>query len=284
MPFYDVYIDLKKVGFEVGVAIPSISNEFTLNIKIGGDIQNYKYKDDISFVLNVLNICFEKGTPIENTFWKAYGELKNINIKLTKKNVKHFNLNSVIEILKTNNITIAKSSIETQRLLKKKNDKWRFFLPLDGPDSVIEAIRTMNLLKEESNNNDFDNVGWIVGKLDYTQYKSAPLLFLIKNSSIHLVLTDFLDVLIMVNGYKQVQLTETDLQTKFDGLLSIDSKNKTFSQEKADYAIELYNRLNTFTKQKKTIEKCLFEKAKIDDELVDALNIVRSFLQLDSFH
>ena len=102
MPFYDVYIDLKKVGFEVGVAIPSISNEFTLNIKTGGDIQNYKNEDDISFVLNVLNICFEKGTPIENSFWKAYGELKNINIKLTKKNVKHFNLNSVIEILKTN--------------------------------------------------------------------------------------------------------------------------------------------------------------------------------------
>jgi hypothetical protein len=280
VPFYNLISKLIELDFEVAVAIPSIANEFSLTVKINSKIQIYKDKEEISFVLNVLKICFEEAQKLtsENVFWQAFGELNDINIKITRDNVKDFDLNSVIELLKTDSIIIKENSIEMQTLLKKKDDKWRFVLPLDCPDSVIEAIRTMILLKE-SNNNTFDSVEWVVGFLGINQYNSAPLLFLIKNAAIHLVITDFVDTLILMDGERRDKLTEIDFKTKFDSLLTIDSLNQTFCKEKANYAIELYNKLNIRQIQMKNFEPFPFEKTG-DKKIIDgALNIIRSFLK-----
>jgi hypothetical protein len=110
------------------------------------------------------------------------------------------------------------------------------------------------ILLKESNNNTFD-VEWVVGFLGVNQYNSAPLLFLIKNAEIHLVITDFVDTLILLDGVKKSKLTEIDFKTKFDGLLTIDLLNQTFCNEKANYAIELYNKLNILEMQMKNFEK-----------------------------
>ena len=115
--FYDRYFDLKNVGFEVGVAIPSVSNEFSLKIKIGRTIKKFNTIDDISFVLNVLNICFEKATPNENTFWRAYCEFKKTNFKLTKENL---NLNSVINILKNAKKILPQKDTREKALFEAK--------------------------------------------------------------------------------------------------------------------------------------------------------------------
>jgi hypothetical protein len=109
-------------------------------------------------------------------------------------------------------------------------------LPLDGPDTVIEAIRTMSLLKE-SNNNTFNSVEWVVGFMGFNQYNSAPLLFLIKNAAIHLVITDFVDTLILMDGAREDKLTDIDFKAKFDALLTIDSLNQTFCRDKANYML-----------------------------------------------
>ena len=260
----------------MGVAIPCIANEFSINIKIGTKHETYRNKDEISFVLNVLNICFGNATQSEKIFWKAYGERENIDIKLTEENVTNkFNLNSVIELFKnTRGIIITANPIETLTLLRKKDGKWRFFLPLDGPDSVLEGIKMMNLLKQSSGNT-FEDFEWVVGSLDFNQYNSAPLLLLIKDSAIQLVLTDFLDVLIMTDGCNEAKLTEIDLKRQFDGLLSLDSLDQTFSQEKANYATKLHNMLSPRSKQAKGVNECPFNKLQADDKLNEALKQTR---------
>ncbi len=277
VPFYNLVSKLNELDFEVAIAIPSIANEFSLTVKINSKSQSYKDEEEIKFVINVLRICFEEASPSELVFWQAYGELKDINVKLTKDNLIDFNLNSVIKLLKTNCIIIKENPIEMQTLLEKKDDNWRFFLPLDGADTVIEAIRTMNLLKE-SNNNTFNSVEWVVGFLGVNQYNSAPLLFLIKNAAIHLVITDFVDTLILTNGVRKDKLTEIDFKIKFDGLLTIDSLNQTFCKDKANYAIDLYNKLNILEKQMQSFEKLPFRNSADKKVIDDALNNIRSFL------
>ncbi len=277
VPFYKLVSNLNELDFEVAVAIPSIANEFSLTVKINSIRQTYKDEEEIKFVINVLKICFEKASPSELVFWQAYGELKDINVKLTKDNVKDFNLNSVIKLLKTNSIIIKENPIEMQTLLKEEDDKWRFFLPLDGSDTVIEAIRTMNLLKE-SKNNTFNSVEWVVGFLGVNQYYSAPLLFLIKNAAIYLVITDFVDTLILTDGVRKNKLTEIDFKTKFNGLLTIDSLNQTFCTDKANYAVDLYNKLNIRQMKRKNFEQFPFRNS-VDDKIInDALNSIRSFV------
>jgi hypothetical protein len=275
--FYNLVSKLIELDFEVAVAIPSVANEFSLTVKINSKSQVYKNEEEISFVLNVLKICFEEASQSEIVFWQAYGELNDINIKLTKDNVKDFNLNSVIELLKTDNIIINGKIMEMQALLKKKDDKWRFFLPLDGPDSVIEAIRTMIFLKE-SNNNNFYGVEWVVGFLGVNQYNSAPLLFLIKNAEVHLVVTDFVDTLILTDGVRQDKLIEIDFNSNFKGLLSIHSLNQTFCNEKANYAIDLYKKLNMCEKKMKNFEQFPFRNRTDEKVIDDTLNNIRSFL------
>jgi hypothetical protein len=114
VPFYNLVRKLIELDFEVAVAIPSIANEFSLTLKINSKSQIYKGEGEISFVLNVLKICFEEASQSEIVFWQAYGELNDINVKLTKDNVKDFNLNSVIELLKTDYIIIKENPIEIQ--------------------------------------------------------------------------------------------------------------------------------------------------------------------------
>ena len=271
---------MNGVDFDVAVAIPSIANEFSLTIKIGSNSQIYNTEKEISFVLNVLKICFEEASLSENTFWQAYGELKGINIKLSKENVKVFNLNSVVELFKTDNVIIKENPIEMQTILERKDDKWKFFLPLDGPDTVIEAVKTMILFKE-SISIDYKSCELVVGRsFDSDHYNSAPLLFLIKNSLIHLVVTDFIDTLILIDKLKNVKLDDVNFETTFNGLLSINSLNDTICEERAKYAIDLHNKLNFIHPiNMKSFGKFPFESLTGNKNLIDAaLNNIRAFV------
>jgi hypothetical protein len=61
-----------------------------LTVKINSKSQTYKDKEEITFVINVLKISFEEASQSELVFWQAYGELKDINVKLTKDNLEDF--------------------------------------------------------------------------------------------------------------------------------------------------------------------------------------------------
>jgi hypothetical protein len=93
-PFYAISSDLKKLGFEIAVAISNVSNEFSLTFQIDTEKETYKSIEEISLVLDVLNICFKKATYIEKNFWQAFSEYKEINIF----NITLGNLTSVIDL------------------------------------------------------------------------------------------------------------------------------------------------------------------------------------------
>jgi hypothetical protein len=170
------------------------------------------------------------------------------------------------------------SPIDTLNLLKKKDNKWRFFLPLDGMDNIIEKIRLIIWF-------DLDNIEWVAGSVGLTKFNSSPLMFVIKNSEIHYVLTDHLDALIlMIIGWK----SEIDLNrnSRVNGLLSIKSLNQTFSQERADYAIKFHNVLTGKINRDFKSLTHPFKNSNIDKKLIDMTESVRSYVQtanLDKF-
>jgi hypothetical protein len=259
-PFYAISSDLKKLGFEIAVAISNVSNEFSLTFQLDAKKEIYKSVEEISFVLNVLNICFKKATDIENNFWQAYSEYKEIDLL----NITLRTLNSVINLVR--NTKQLQFTIDGTRFLDSmtaNDDRWRFFLPLDGIDSTLESIKMLMLIRDSQI--DISNIEFVVGKLGMNQYSSTPILLLIKNSKIHLVVSDYIDVMILINHSKSKKLTELDFKKQFKGLLSIESLNVTFHQENADYTIEVFNKLSKRNKKKKIlVENHPFKRSNIN--------------------
>ena len=238
------------MGFEVGIAIPdaSANKEFSLNIKTEHTKMSYIDKDEISVVLNVFKVCLNKTSGDEKIFWKAYEESRGVNFEINKENLKKIN-SLISEAKDTKKFVFQASSIDTMSLFTKTDGKWRVFFPLDGTDNIIEKIRMVLSLKDSIFN--FSNIEWVVGNYGLAGVRSTPI-FLIKNTKIHLVLTDFIDVLIFNNGWKDVdELSELKFDSMFNGLLSIKSLDQTLSQDKVDYAIQLANKLKN--KGKKNI-------------------------------
>jgi hypothetical protein len=247
-PFYAISSDLKKLGFEIAVAISNVSNEFSLTFQLDAKKEIYKSVEEISFVLNVLNICFRKATDIENNFWQAYSEYKEINLL----NITLRTLNSVINLVRnTEQLQFTIDGTRFLDLMTANDDQWRFFLPLDGIDSTLESIKMLMLIRDSQI--DISNIEFVVGKLGMNQYCSTPILLLIKNSKIHLVVSDYIDVMILINHSKSKKLTDLDFKKQFKGLLSIESLNVTFNQENADYTIEVFNKLSKRNKKKKIL-------------------------------
>ena len=90
------------------------------------------------------------------------------------------------------------------------DDQWRFFLPLDGIDSTLESMKMLMLISDSQI--DISNIEFVVGKLGMNQYSTTPILLLIKNSKIHLVVSDYIDVMILINHSKSKKLTDLDFK------------------------------------------------------------------------
>ena len=58
-------------------------------------------------------------------------------------------------------------------LMKTNDDRWRFFLPLDCMDSIVEAIKMMKLIRDSEV--DISNIDFFVGNLGLNQYSSSPV-------------------------------------------------------------------------------------------------------------
>jgi hypothetical protein len=246
-PFYAISSDLKKLGFEIAVAISNVSNEFSLTFQLDAKKEIYKSVEEISLVLDVLNICFKKATYIEKNFWQAFSEYKEINIF----NITLGTLTSVIDLSRNTKQLRFTEGEKFQALMMANDDRWRFFLPLDGIDSTLESIKMLMLIKDSQI--DISNIEFVVGRLGMNQYCSIPILFLIKNSKIHLVISDYIDVMILINHSNSQRLTDLDFKKQFKGLLSIESLNVTFNQENANYTIEVFNKLSKEKKKKKIL-------------------------------
>jgi hypothetical protein len=171
------------------------SKKFKLIIKSSGkQLKKEKY-DQILSAIKLLKICLGIVSYSERIFWKAYGEIKGIDISINKHN--STDLNKILSIMEEANGIQVRDGTSMRCALEIKDHTTRFFLPLDGLNTVKESIRIMLCLK---NSELFSGVEWWVGSLGLHEFKSAPFLFVIKNKEIKLVLTDFLDVCILRNG------------------------------------------------------------------------------------
>jgi hypothetical protein len=276
LELYKLTADLKKIGFNIGVTVPSVGKEFSLSIKIRGHIEVYR-NEEIQFVIKVLKIGLGKSTDNEVMFSKIYGELTDVDTMLTKDNIDEVNI--LISLLKqTQNIKISKSHNETQFVLRKRDNKWRFFISLDAVDSASEAIKKMKTIINSKTI--FKNFEWFVGNLNLLSNSTAPLIFFVRNSKIHLILTDYLDILIMMSVFKNVKLTDDfDFESNFHGLLSIKSLNDVFFHEKAEYCAKLDNKLNDNEIEIHFKEKFPFKTSEIHSKLDESLKIFRCIVR-----
>lgn len=273
---------LNSKEFEVGIALPiaNATKENSLDIKIMNENESYSNMDEILFVLKVLEITFKKSSDYEYIFWHAFQEIYGIHFDLTNILPEFI---SLLRLLKEFKIVVFKTSpIDTLDLLKRKDNKWRFFFPLDGTDNIVEKIRLMIWFNLMGFN--LDNIEWVAGSIHLKKFKSSPLMFVIKNSEIHYVLTDYLDALILMHRWEYVE--DLNRYSRVNGLVSIKSLNETFSQEKADYAIKFHNVLTGKINRDFKSLSHPFKSSKIDKKLIDMTESVRSYVQtanLDNF-
>ena len=110
-----------------------------------------KERDKIRFALECLIVCLGKGSYSERIFWKAYGEIKGIDIALSKENSS--NLSKILMIMQeAEGIEIRDGT--NMRYYLEKGKETKFFVPLDGLDTVKESIRMILFLKNSDLKND----------------------------------------------------------------------------------------------------------------------------------
>ena len=114
--------------------------------------------EEIAFALKVLKISLGQSSINEKIFSKIICELNSFDLSLNKDNVQ--NTTKLISLLKIiENINVTHDQTETQFILKKTDDKWRFFVTLDALDTAAESIKCMiYLYKKFSKILDFE---WI---------------------------------------------------------------------------------------------------------------------------
>ncbi len=179
------------------------SNIFALIIKSRGVSIIYHYKPNdksentmtMKFTIECLEILLGKQSHSERIFWNSYREIKGIDIVLTKQNALF--LNKILMSMKEAQGIEVKNYTNMRYYLEKDGDKTRFFVPLDGLDTVKESVRMLLCLRHSELVSDIE---WNVGSLGLDKYNSAPFLFVIKKREIKLVLTDVLDVCLFKIG------------------------------------------------------------------------------------
>jgi hypothetical protein len=143
------------------------SREFRLIIKSSGSERTFDEKD-IEIALDYLRICLGKVSKNERIFWEAYGEIKGIDIVVNKNNC--FNLNKIISIMKEANNIIVRNPTSMRSALQSQDGKIRFFVPIDGLNTVKDSMRLMLYLKDS---NLITGIEWNVGSLGLSEYNSV---------------------------------------------------------------------------------------------------------------
>jgi hypothetical protein len=144
------------------------SKEFKLIVKSSGSERTFDEKD-IEIALDYLRICLGKVSKNERIFWEAYGEIKGIDIVVNKNNC--FNLNKIISIMKEANNIIVRNPTSMRSALQSLDGKIRFFVPIDGLNTVKDSMRLMLYLKDS---NLITGIEWNVGSLGLSEYNSVP--------------------------------------------------------------------------------------------------------------
>jgi hypothetical protein len=121
---FELCKDLKERDIGIGIAIPSISTNFSLMVKIAGLPETY-CGEDITFVLKVFGAAIGKGFPIQSRFYAISASLFSIDFPFSNEKMVEFN--SLVSILRKKfsklDVKISKSEIDTMDRLTECDGK-----------------------------------------------------------------------------------------------------------------------------------------------------------------
>ncbi|CAG8479801.1 12163_t:CDS:2 [Cetraspora pellucida] len=256
---------LQERNIEVGIALPSISNDFSLVIKDNIRSETYSIVE-IPQILKILSAAVGMGNPIESRFYMLNALHSNIQLPLTLE--KFSELNNLISLLKIDfKIYFAHSYLDSLQKIRSSNHdgfRWKAFIALDAPDTALDAVYEIKNLVSKSV---FSEIEWIAGESNIRSSQAAPLLLVFYDGEIKAVCLDKLDLLILSQIFKSKDLSVLSCASTYHSLYPDRSQFslefiKIVDQTKM-YKIEPINEISPFNQVPNQI-------------LSDALNVVRS--------
>ncbi|CAG8750478.1 14574_t:CDS:1, partial [Ambispora leptoticha] len=255
---------LQKLKIEVGIALPSISENFSLVIKIHEKVEVYS-SDEIPQILGIISAAIEMNGSIESQFYALKALHSKIQLPLQPEKID--DLNHLLSLLGKNEVHIAQSYMDTLKQIRCREDtRWKFFISLDALDTAFNSIKYCNTFSEYE---------WIVGDSGVQGLHAAPYLFVIRQGEIKAVCLDDLDFQILIKLFNVKANDEPDLS-----VLSPESLCYSFYPDRARFAIEMIkivdqSKCHNFDTANLGIP--LFKQVP-DQRLTETLDIARSAL------
>ncbi|CAG8517305.1 1308_t:CDS:2 [Dentiscutata erythropus] len=256
--------DLQKRGIgniEVGIAYPSVSDGFSLEIKDYNDSQTYSVKK-IPQVLRILNTAIGKENSIESRFYMLYALSFRIQLPLQDFS----SLNKHISLLNINhNIHIASHADSLQRIKESKDSDIKFFVSLDADTSFEAICEIKNIVSKDC----FSKIEWIFGESGISFLNAAPLILIFYGGKIKAVCLDKLDLLILLQNF----------ENKNFSILSCDSLSHSFYLDRSKFSLEFIKTVDSTNINIHNLDpvnlKIPFNQSP-DKTLSDALSVIRT--------
>ncbi|CAG8591632.1 2234_t:CDS:1, partial [Ambispora gerdemannii] len=264
----------QKLGIEIGIALPSISNDFSLVIKIYEKKETYS-SDEIPRILGIISAAVETNTSIENRFYTLKASLSRIRLPLQPENISDL-IHLVSLLRKDDKVYFAHSYMETLeriRCVHCEDAQWKFFISLDALDTALDAIGNINVYEA------FPECEWVVGNSGVQGLHAAPLLFVFRQGEVKAVCLDNLDVLILAQHFEAN--ADPDLS-----VLSPETLCYSFYPDRARFAVEVIKIVNQFKDlqlDSANLGIPLFNQVP-DQSLTDVLDIARGALSTKDLH
>ncbi|XP_075910970.1 uncharacterized protein LOC116956927 [Petromyzon marinus] len=263
---------LKEQNIDVGIALPSISDNFSLTIKAREHQKCYQAAD-IPLILRIISAAVNTDSSVENQFYTIMASHFNITLPLQPNELK--DLNRLVELLRIGDVHIASSYMESLECLWSCDSQWMFFVPIDALDTAYESIVG---LRDNLKRLACANGKWVVGRLDIANQHEAPLLFVLRDKKVKAICLDHLDIMILVDLFNKAATSEHNEPDLSD--LSPESLKCSIYHNRATYAVktmELMHQANNSEDNYSNIRMQSFED-NVDEKFTDALHIVRSCL------
>ncbi|CAN0125911.1 unnamed protein product [Lampetra fluviatilis] len=263
---------LKEHNIDVGIALPSISNNVSLTIKAREHQKCYQAAD-IAPILGIVSAAVNMGSSAENQLYTIMASRFNITLPLQPNELN--DLHRLVELLKIGDVHIASSYMESLECLWSDNSYWMFFVPIDALDTAYESIVG---LRDNLKRFACANGKWVVGRLEIANQHEAPLLFVLRDKEVKAICLDHLDIIILVDLFNKAATSENNDPDLSD--LSPESLKCSIYHNRAIYAVktmELMGQANHSEDNYNHLRMQSFED-NIDEKLTDALHIVRSCL------
>ncbi|CAG8539918.1 14623_t:CDS:2 [Racocetra fulgida] len=255
---------LQKQNIEVGIAFPSVLNDFSLEIKDYDDSKIYRGTKEILQVLEILNAAIGVGNPIKSRFYMLYALCFKIQFPIQD----FTSLNKLISLVKINfNGYIAHNYIDSlQKIRDSKDGDFKFFVPLDATDTAFDAICE---IKNISSKDCFSDVEWIFGVSGIPFSNAAPLILIFNGGKIKAVCLNKLDILILLQIF----------ENKNFSVLSCSFLSHSFYPDRSKFSLEFIKTVDPTNIDMQNLDSVNLEipfNQEPHKTLSDVLSIVRS--------